>query len=167
MVILFMLLYYAFGGLVADVAVMFNVMITVAALSAFDATLTLPGIGGLVLTIGMAVDGNVLIYERIREELAHGKALKSAVTLGYEKAFAAIIDTHITTLMTGAILFLFGSGPIKGFAVTLMIGILATLFTAVFVTKTVFLLMLERGTTSINFGQPKELNAPAPARARA
>jgi preprotein translocase subunit SecD len=167
LVILFMLLYYSYGGLIADLAVMFNVLITLAALASFDATLTLPGIGGLVLTIGMAVDGNILIYERIREELAHGKALKSAVQLGYEKAFAAIIDTHITTLMTGAILFLFGTGPIKGFAITLMIGILATLFTAVFVTKTVFLMMLERGTTSINFGQAKNQAPPASAPARA
>src|SRR5207248_5037369 len=119
------------------------------------ATLTLPGIGGLVLTIGMAVDANILIYERIREELASGKSLKTAVNLGYEKAFAAIIDTHITTFMTGAILYFFGTGPIQGFAVTLMVGIAATLFTAVFVTRTVFYLMLDRGTTAINFGQPK------------
>lgn len=156
LVILFMLFYYAFGGAVADLAVMFNVMITLAALAAFNATLTLPGIGGLVLTIGMAVDGNILIYERIREELASGKSLMNAVKIGYDKAFAAIIDTHITTFMTGAILYYFGTGPIKGFAITLMIGIAATLFTAVFVTKTVFLLMLDRGTTSINFGQPKD-----------
>ncbi|MEO5929907.1 MAG: protein translocase subunit SecD [Candidatus Kapaibacterium sp.] len=161
LVVLFMLFYYAFGGAIADLAVMFNVMITLAALAAFNATLTLPGIGGLVLTIGMAVDGNILIYERIREELASGKSLLNAVKIGYDKAFAAIIDTHITTFMTGAILYYFGTGPIKGFAITLMIGIAATLFTAVFVTKTVFLLMLDRGTTSINFGQPKDEAAAA------
>ncbi len=155
MVILFMLFYYRFGGVIADLAVMFNVLVTLAILATFDATLTLPGIGGLVLTIGMAVDGNILIYERIREELAAGRSLKNAINVGYNKAFAAIIDTHITTMMTGAILFLFGTGPIQGFAITLMIGIAATLFTAVFVTKTVFLLMLDRGTTSINFGQVK------------
>lgn len=159
LVVLFMIMYYRLGGIVADLAVMLNVLITLAALAAFNATLTLPGIGGLVLTIGMAVDGNILIYERIREEMARGKALKSAVQLGYEKAFTAIIDTHITTLMTGAILFIFGSGPVRGFAVTLMIGILATLFTAVFVTKTVFMVMLERGAQRINFGQAKELSA--------
>jgi len=156
LVILFMLVYYSFGGIVADLAVIFNLLVTLAILALFNATLTLPGIGGLVLTIGMAVDGNILIYERIREEMASGKSLRNAVQLGYDKAFAAIIDTHITTFMTGAILYMFGSGPIKGFAVTLMIGIAATLFTAVFVTKTVFLLMLDRGTTNINFGQPKE-----------
>ncbi|MBS1912115.1 MAG: protein translocase subunit SecD [Bacteroidetes bacterium] len=156
MVILFMFVYYRFGGFVADVAVMLNVIITLAALAALGATLTLPGIGGLVLTIGMAVDGNILIYERIREEMARGKALKSAVLLGYEKAFAAIIDTHITTFMTGAILYVFGSGPVRGFAATLMIGIAATLFTAVFVTKTVFLVMLDRGATNINYGQVTE-----------
>jgi preprotein translocase subunit SecD len=155
LVILFMLIYYAFGGAIADLAVMFNVLLTLSILAALGATLTLPGIGGLVLTIGMAVDANILIYERIREELAQGKSLKTAVNLGYEKAFAAIIDTHITTFMTGAILYFFGTGPIQGFAVTLMIGIAATLFTAVFVTRTVFYVMLDRGTTSINFGQPK------------
>jgi preprotein translocase subunit SecD len=158
-VILFMLLYYAFGGFVADVAVMFNVLITLAILAAFGATLTLPGIGGLVLTIGMAVDGNVLIYERIREELGNGRSIKSAVELGYSKAWHAIIDTHITTFLTGAILYWFGTGPIQGFAVTLMIGIAATLFTAVFVTRTVFMYMLDRGTTSISFGERKELQA--------
>lgn len=166
LVIIFMLLYYAFGGFVADVAVMFNLLITLSILAAFGATLTLPGIGGLVLTIGMAVDGNVLIYERIREELANGRSLKSAVDLGYSKAWHALIDTHITTFLTGAILYWFGSGPIQGFAVTLMIGIAATLFTAVFVTRTVFMLMLDRGTTQINFGQPARLEpASAPVRA--
>jgi preprotein translocase subunit SecD len=161
LVVVFMVFYYRFGGFIADLAVMFNVLVTLAILGAFSATLTLPGIGGLVLTIGMAVDGNILIYERIREELIAGRSLKSAVNVGYDKAFAAIIDTHITTLMTGAILFMFGTGPIQGFAVTLMIGIAATLFTAVFVTKTVFLLMLDRGTTSINFGQPKRVEPAA------
>lgn len=162
LVIVFMLLYYAYGGFIADVAVMFNLLITLALLAAFNATLTLPGIGGLVLTIGMAVDGNVLIYERIREELAAGRSLKQAVELGYQKAWQAIIDTHITTFLTGAILFWFGTGPIQGFAVTLMIGIAATLFTAVFATRTVFMLMLDRGTTSISFGQSRSLE---PARA--
>jgi preprotein translocase subunit SecD len=160
-VMLFMAIYYGFGGIIADIAVMLNLLITFAILAAFGATLTLPGIGGLVLTIAMAVDGNILIYERIREELASGKSLKSALQLGYEKAFAAIIDTHVTTFMTGAILYYFGSGPIRGFAVTLMIGIAATLFTAVFCTRTIFMLMVDRGTTSINFGQPKAQERPA------
>jgi preprotein translocase subunit SecD len=155
LVMLFMAIYYAAGGAIADVAVIFNVLLTLAVLAALGATLTLPGIGGLVLTIGMAVDANILIYERMREEMAAGKSLKTAVQLGYEKAWTAIIDTHITTFMTGAILYFFGTGPIQGFALTLMIGLAATLFTAVFVTRTVFAWMLERGATSINIGQPK------------
>jgi len=163
LVVLFMLVYYSFGGFIADVAVMFNVLMTLAILAAFNATLTLPGIGGLVLTIGMAVDGNILIYERIREELAAGRSLKSAVQLGFEKAFAAILDSNVTTFMTGVILFLFGSGPISGFAITLMIGIAATLFTSVFLSRTIFMLMLDRGTTSINFGQPKNTGTVAAA----
>jgi SecD/SecF fusion protein len=159
-VMIFMVMYYSFGGVIADLAVLLNLLLTIAILAAFGATLTLPGIGGLVLTIAMAVDGNILIYERIREELANGKSLKTALQLGYEKAFAAIIDTHVTTFMTGAILYFFGSGPIRGFAVTLMIGIAATLFTAVFCTRTVFQLMVNRGTTNINFGQPKAQERP-------
>jgi len=155
LVILFMAVYYAFGGVVADAAVIINVYLTMAVLAALQATLTLPGIGGLVVTIGMAVDGNILIYERIREELARGRSLRQAVSDGYNKAFAAIIDTHLTTIITGIILYVFGTGPIQGFAVTLIIGILATLFTAVFMTKTVFIMMLDRGATSLNFGQPK------------
>jgi SecD/SecF fusion protein len=144
---------------------MFNVLITLAILAAFQATLTLPGIGGLVLTIGMAVDGNILVYERIREELAAGRTMKNAVALGYSKAWHAIIDTHITTFLTGAILYWFGTGPIQGFAVTLMVGIAATLFTAIFCTHTVFLFMLDRGTTSINFGQPRSREVAATATA--
>lgn len=161
LVILFMAIYYATGGVVADLAVGLNVLFTLAFLGALrgGATLTLPGIGALVVTIGMAVDANILIYERIREELAFGKPLKMAVQLGYEKAFSAIIDSNITTFITGVILFAFGSGPIKGFAVMLMIGIAATLFTAVFVTRAIFEFMLERGAKKINFGQPKQRTA--------
>lgn len=155
LVVLFMILYYAVGGVVADFAVIVNVFITLAFLAALKGTLTLPGIGALVLTVGMAVDANILIYERIREELAMGKTLQNAVQLGYERAFTAIIDTHVTTFMTGAILAFFGSGPIKGFAIMLMIGIAATLFTAVFITRAIFMLMLDRGAQSINLGQPK------------
>lgn len=155
LVILFMAIYYAFGGIVADAAVILNVLMTLAILAAFGATLTLPGIGGIVLTIGMAVDANILIYERIREELSYGKSLKNAVEIGYEKAFVAIFDSNVTTFMTGVILYAFGSGPIQGFAVTLMIGIAVTLFTAVYMTKTLFMVMLDRGAVSLNFGQPK------------
>ena len=150
-----MAIYYAFGGVIADLAVMLNVFFTLAFLAALQGTLTLPGIGALVLTIGMAVDANILIYERIREELALGKPLKTAVQLGYEKAFSAIIDSNITTFLTGLILAAFGSGPIQGFAIMLMIGIAGTLFTAVFITRAVFEFMLERDVRSINFGQPK------------
>ena len=142
-------------GVVADVAVALNVFFSLAMLAAFQGTLTLPGIGALVLTIGMAVDANVLIYERIREELALGKTIRNAVQLGYDKAFTAIIDSNITTFLTGMILAAFGTGPIKGFAIMLMIGIACTLFTAVFITRAVFMLVLERDVQSVNFGQPK------------
>ncbi|MCB0711880.1 MAG: protein translocase subunit SecD [Ignavibacteriae bacterium] len=155
LVILFMAIYYALGGVVADVAVALNVFFSLAMLAAFQGTLTLPGIGALVLTIGMAVDANVLIYERIREELALGKTIRNAVQLGYDKAFTAIIDSNITTFLTGMILAAFGTGPIKGFAIMLMIGIACTLFTAVFITRAVFMLVLERDVQSVNFGQPK------------
>lgn len=155
LVMLFMIIYYMLGGLIADLAVMLNIFFTLAILAAFQGTLTLPGIGALVLTIGMAVDANVLIYERIREELALGKSIKNAVQLGYEKAFSAIIDSNITTFITGVILYAFGSGPIQGFAFMLMVGIVGTLFTAVFITRVVFTFMLERDVKSVNFGQPK------------
>ena len=155
LVIIFMILYYAVGGVVADLAVALNVFFSLAFLAALQGTLTLPGIGALVLTIGMAVDANILIYERIREELALGKTIRNAVQLGYEKAFSAIIDSNITTFIIGLILAAFGTGPIKGFAVMLMIGIAGTLFTAVFITRAVFMLVLERDIKSINFGQPK------------
>lgn len=155
LVILFMAIYYAVGGIIADIAVILNVLITLSILAAFGATLTLPGIGGIVLTIGMAVDANILVYERIREELSYGKGLKSAVQIGYEKAFVAIFDSNVTTFMTGVILYALGSGPIQGFAVTLMIGILVTLFTAVFMTRTLFMVLLDRGVGSISFGQPR------------
>lgn len=155
LVIVFMLMYYVTGGVIADIGVILNLIITIAALASMGLTLSLPGIAGLVLTIGMAVDANILIYERIREELALAKPLKTAVNLGFDRAFTAIIDTHLTTIGTGVILYLFGSGPIKGFAVTLVIGLLATLLTAVFATRAIFSLLLERGTTDINLGQPK------------
>ncbi len=119
-------------------ALILNAIILIAALSYFDAVLTLPGIAGVILTIGMAVDSNVLIFERIREELRTGKAIPAAVDAGFSKALLTIIDTHVTTVVSCAILFLFGSGPVKGFAVTLVIGLIANLFTAVFVSKVIF-----------------------------
>ncbi len=137
-VIVAMLIYYKKSGINATLALILNAVILVACLSYFDAVLTLPGIAGIVLTIGMAVDSNVLIFERIREELRAGKAIVPAVDAGFGKAFLTIIDTHITTVVSCAILFLFGSGPVKGFAVTLVIGLVANLFTAVFVSRFIF-----------------------------
>jgi SecD/SecF fusion protein len=138
LVILFMLYYYRFSGLIANFALILNVVFTLAALSIFRATLTLPGIAGIILSIGMAVDSNVLIFERMREEFLQGKPVKSGVDGGYTKAFWTIIDSHVTTLITAFALFLFGSGPIKGFAVTLSIGVIFNLFTALFCTQVVY-----------------------------
>jgi preprotein translocase subunit SecD len=137
-VVLVMLVYYKKSGINATLALILNAIILIAALSYFDAVLTLPGIAGVILTIGMAVDSNVLIFERIREELRAGKAVIAAVDAGFNKAFLTIIDTHVTTVVSCAFLFLFGTGPVKGFAVTLVIGLLANVFTAVFVSKTIF-----------------------------
>ena len=137
-VIFWMLFYYRRSGINATLALVLNAIILVAALSYFDATLTLPGIAGIILTIGMAVDSNVLIFERIREELRTGKAVIAAVDAGFSKAFLTIIDTHVTTVVSCAFLFIFGTGPVKGFAVTLVIGLIANVFTAVFVSKTIF-----------------------------
>lgn len=137
-VVLVMLVYYRKAGLNATLALVLNAIILVAALSYFEAVLTLPGIAGVILTIGMAVDSNVLIFERIREELRTGKAIIASVDAGFSKALLTIIDTHVTTVVSCAILFLFGSGPVKGFAVTLVIGLVANLFTAVFVSKAIF-----------------------------
>ncbi len=144
-VVIFMLIYYMFGGLVANIALALNVLITLAALSYFRATLTLPGIAGTVLTVGMAVDTNVLIFERIREELALKKPMSSALMAGYKKAFSTIIDTHSTTLITAGILYYIGSGPVKGFALTLAVGLMASMFTGVFVTRIIFDIMLYKG----------------------
>ncbi|MCP9454880.1 MAG: protein translocase subunit SecD [Nitrospira sp.] len=138
MVILFMIVYYRLSGAIADFALILNLVCLVGALSALNATLTLPGIAGIVLTIGMGVDSNVLIFERIREELRNGKAVRTAIDAGYDKALLTIIDSHVTTLITGVALFLFGTGPIKGFAVTLCLGIAINLFTALVGTKVIF-----------------------------
>ena len=137
-VIVAMLLYYKKSGINATLALVLNALILIACLSYFDAVLTLPGIAGIILTIGMAVDSNVLIFERIREEVRAGKPPIPAVDNGFGKALLTIIDTHVTTIVSCAILFLFGSGPVKGFAVTLVIGLIANVFTAVFVSKVIF-----------------------------
>jgi preprotein translocase subunit SecD len=137
-VVIWMLVYYRRSGINATLALVLNAIILIAALSYFDATLTLPGIAGIILTIGMAVDSNVLIFERIREELRAGKAVVAAVDAGFSKALGTIIDTHVTTVVSCAFLFIFGTGPVKGFAVTLVIGLIANVFTAVFVSKTIF-----------------------------
>jgi preprotein translocase subunit SecD len=137
-VILVMLVYYKRSGINAVLALFLNTVILIAALSYFHAVLTLPGIAGVILTIGMAVDSNVLIFERIREELRAGKAIVSAVDAGFGKAWWTIVDTHVTTIVSCAFLFLFGTGPVRGFAVTLVIGLLANVFTAVFVSRVIF-----------------------------
>jgi preprotein translocase subunit SecD len=137
-VILAMLLYYKRAGINAVLALILNTVVLLAALSYFHAVLTLPGIAGVILTIGMAVDSNVLIFERIREELRAGKAIPAAVEAGFAKAWWTIVDTHVTTVVSCAFLFLFGEGPVRGFAVTLVMGLVANLFTAVFVSRTIF-----------------------------
>ncbi len=147
-VALFMIVYYRVSGLVANLALVFNIVLILAALAAFGATLTLPGIAGLILTVGMAVDANVLVFERIREELDLGKSVRAAIDAGYDRALVTILDAQITTLIAAAVLFQFGTGPVKGFAVVLSIGILASIFTAVFVTRTVFETWTQRATAS-------------------
>jgi protein-export membrane protein SecD len=137
-IIVFMLIYYGLSGFVADFALCLNLLFILAVLSAFRFTLTLPGLAGIVLTVGAAIDANVLIFERIREELRTGKTVGSAIATGYEKAFVTILDANVTTFITAAILYFFGTGPIKGFAITLGIGIIANFFTAIVVTRMIF-----------------------------
>jgi SecD/SecF fusion protein len=151
-VVLFMGFYYVTGGVVADLAVMINLLFTAAVLATFGATLTLPGMAGLVLTVGIAVDANVLIYERIREELSLGKSLKLAMDDGYHRAFAPIFDGHLTAFFSGVILYAFGTGTVQGFAVTLMIGVSASLFTAIIITRVIFDIIMERNPELIKFG---------------
>ena len=143
-IVVFMLIYYRGSGVNAVIALLLNLLLTLAALIVFDSTLTLPGIAGLILGIGMAVDSNVLIFERMREELRAGKGVADAVSLGFDRAFITIIDTHITTIISSVILYMYGSGPIRGFAVTLILGLLINLFSAVFVSRTIFMWLLER-----------------------
>jgi len=144
LVILFMLIYYRGSGLIATAALILNVLLLFAGMAGLGSTLTMPGIAGIVLTIGMAVDTNVLIFERIREEMRHGKSIRSAIELGYDRAFRAILDSHVTTLISSAFLFQFGTGPIKGFAVTLTLGLIANLFTAVFFTRLIYDMITHR-----------------------
>ena len=152
LVVVFMIFYYRFSGLVANYALVLNVIMLLGALSLFNATLTLPGIAGIILSIGMAVDSNVLIYERMREEFHAGKPLKAGIDGGYDKAFWTIIDSHVTTLITACALFLFGTGPIKGFAVTLSLGVILNLFTALFGTRVVYdWLILKRWLKKLSF----------------
>lgn len=146
LVVTIMIVYYRVSGLLAVMALSVYVVLVLGGLAALNATLTLPGIAGLILSIGMAVDANVLIFERIREELAEGRALRTAVDDGFANALSAIVDANITTLITALILFQFGTGPVRGFAVTLSIGIIASFFTALYVTRTLFLVYL-RGKT--------------------
>ncbi|HXE53837.1 MAG TPA: protein translocase subunit SecD, partial [Tepidisphaeraceae bacterium] len=137
-VMIFMLVYYRAAGINADVALVLNLLILLGFMGYSGSTLTLPGIAGVILTIGMGVDSNVLIFERIREELRAGKSTATAIDQGFAHAWVTIVDTHVTTIVSAAILFLFGSGPIKGFAVTLVVGLLANLFTAVYVSRVIF-----------------------------
>jgi len=145
---IFMLVYYKKAGIAADIALVLNILIVLSVLAGFNASLSLPGIAGIVLTIGMAVDANVLIYERIREELAEGKSVITAVTQGYDRAFSSILDSHVTTLSAAFLLYTYGIGPIQGFAVTLMIGTSASLFTAIVVTREIFHLLLAKNLMS-------------------
>jgi preprotein translocase subunit SecD len=145
MVIIFMIFYYRLSGLIADLALVLNLVLLMGAMAALNATLTLPGIAGIILAIGMAVDSNVLMFERMREEIRAGKTPRAAVEGGYKKAFWTIFDSHVTTLITAAVLFQFGTGPIKGFAVALSLGVLINLFTALIGTKTVFDIIQSRG----------------------
>ncbi|HUE83888.1 MAG TPA: protein translocase subunit SecD [Pyrinomonadaceae bacterium] len=143
-VVVFILFYYRGAGINAVVALALNMLLLLALLILFEATLTLPGIAGIILTIGMAVDSNVLIFERIREELRSGKTVMSAVEQGFARAFVTIIDTHVTTIVSALFLFVFGTGPLRGFAVTLALGLIVNLFSAVYVSRTIFLFVLTR-----------------------
>ena len=151
-VAVFMIVYYRKGGAIADLALVLNILFIFGILAAFKATLTLPGVAGIVLTIGMAVDANVLIFDRIREEQRSGKTLRAAIDAGYSNAMSAIVDANVTTFFVGIILYSFGVGPIKGFAVTLMAGIVASLFSAIVITRVVVDYLTRDKTAKLNFG---------------
>ncbi len=158
LVLAYMVFYFSKrAGLIADVALLSNIFLIFGVLSSLNAVLTLPGIAGIVLTLGMAVDANVLIYERIREELRAGKGIKLAVAEGYKKAYSAIIDSNVTTLLTGIVLYVFGTGPIRGFATTLVIGIITSLFTAIFITRLIFEARLKKNK-ELSFSVPVTAN---------
>jgi preprotein translocase subunit SecD len=144
LVVLFMLIYYRLSGLVANIGLMCNFVVLLGVLCLLNATLTLPGIAGIILALGIAVDANVLIFERVREELRSGRTVMNAFEIGYQKAFNTIVDANVTSLIASIVLFQFGTGPVKGFAVTLSIGLIASMFTAVFVTKTIFMTFILR-----------------------
>jgi len=145
LIFLFMLIYYRIPGLIADIALILYIMIVIWVLIGFNAVLTLPGVAGLILSIGMAVDANVLIFERIKEEIRNGKSLRTSIDSGFSRALTTILDSNITTFIAGIVLFQFGSGPIRGFAVTLMIGIVSSMFTAVVVTRLLLKLFANMG----------------------
>ena len=149
-ILLFMAIYYKAAGFIADIALLLNFVFTVAIMSYFSATLTLPGIAGMILSLAMAIDANVLIIERMREEKLLGKPVYEIINLGYDKAWSAIFDSNITTIIVGACLLQFGTGPVKGFAVTLIIGLTVSLFTAVFVTRAIYELILTSNTKEIS-----------------
>ncbi|WP_075350073.1 protein translocase subunit SecDF [Algoriphagus marinus] len=159
-VVLFMVAYYAKGGFVAIAALVFNIFFILGILAQLGAALTLPGIAGIVLTIGMSIDANVLIFERIKEELRNGVGLLGAINAGYDKAFSAILDSNVTTFLTGAILYALGQGPVKGFAIVLMIGIASSFFSSVFITRVIVSWMSKKGDkSSISFATPFAKNA--------
>jgi preprotein translocase subunit SecD len=150
--ILAVILYYRGAGINAVIALLLNLIILLGMMAYFKATLTLPGIAGIILTLGMAVDSNVLVFERIREELREGKNVRAAIEQGFSRAFGTIIDTHMTTIISALFLFQFGTGPIKGFAVTLLIGLAASVFTAFFVSRVIFDIMYKASD------RPKEIS---------
>lgn len=145
-IVMFIGIYYRLSGIIANIALLINLVLILAVLAQFGATLTLPGIAGIMLTLGMAVDANVLIFERVREELRNGRSPANALDIGYSKALSAIVDSNITTLIAAVVLFQFGTGPIKGFAITLSVGLLASMFTAIFVTRTIFMSFMNKRT---------------------
>ncbi len=153
-VVVFMVFYYTTAGVIADIALIFNLLLILACLAAFEATLTLPGIAGIILTIGMAVDGNVLIFERIREEIRQRKPFRACVENGFSRAFLTIVDANVTTLIAAIVLYQYGTGPIKGFAVTLSIGIFTSVYTGVFVSRFLFDLLLSKRVSKIGMGIP-------------
>jgi preprotein translocase subunit SecD len=137
LVLLYMVMYYKLSGVWADLATVVNILMTIALLKFFGGSLTLSGIAGMMLTVGMAVDANVIIFERIKEELRAGKTVRASIDAGFDKAFLTIFDSNVTTILMAVVLYFFGSGPVKGFAVTLSLGLMANLFTAVFVVKVI------------------------------